>query len=193
MVSYCTLHQVRGIPTAPGAAVRGLRFPQEDGEPNMGAAPVPNMECGLRFPQEDGEPQPPEGDQPQPVVTEGWCSEIAPPSASSTEVREPTTGAVAGAEPGAVAGAEPGAVAGAWPRPRDPTDEELAGAVAGAEPGAVAGAWPRPRAPTDEELAVGQPVSPSSLHDWRSSKAAREETQGSPLQYVGAHRGRSPR
>ena len=113
---------------------------------------------GLRFPQEDGEPQPPEGDQPQPVVTEGWCSEIAPPSASSTEVREPTTGA-----------------------------------VAGAEAGAVAGAWPRPRDPTDEELAVGQPVSPSSLHDWRSSKAAREETQGSPLQYVGAHRGRSPR
>ena len=150
--------------------MRGLRFPQEDGEPNMGAAPVPNMECGLRFPQEDGEPQPPEGDQPQPVVTEGWCSEVAPPSASSTasstEVREPTTGAVAGAEPGA---------------------------VTGAEPGAVAGAWPRPRAPTDEELAVGQPVSPSSLHDWRSSKAAREETQGSPLQYVGAHRGRSPR
>ena len=91
MVSDCTLHQVRGIPTAPGAAVRGLRFPQEDGEP-----------------------QPPEGDQPQPVVTEGWCSEIAPPSASSTEVREPTTGAVASA------------LTGALPTPTVQEDEESA-------------------------------------------------------------------
>ena len=94
--------------------MRGLRFPQEDGEPNMGAAPVPNMECGLRFPQEDGEPQPPEGDQPQPVVTEGWRSEVARPSASSTEVREPTTGAIASA------------LTGALPTPTVQEDEESA-------------------------------------------------------------------
>ena len=146
------------------------------------------MVRGLRFPQEGDESQPPEGDQPQPVVTEGWrsevappsasstevISEVAPPSASSTEVREPTTGAVTGAVTGAGVGAEVGAVAGA-----------------------MAGALPGPRDHEDEELAVGQAVgqavSPRSLNDWRSSKAAREETQGSPLQYVGAHRGRSPR
>lgn len=167
----CTPHQVRGIPTAPGAAaVRGLRFPQEDDDPNMGASPVPNMVRGLRLPQEDGEPQPPESDQPQPVVTEGWRSEVARPSASSTEVREPTTGAVTGAGVGAEVGAVAGAMAGALPGPRDHEDEELA-----------------------VGQAVGQAVSPRSLNDWRSSKAAREETQGSPLQYVGAHRGRSPR
>ena len=143
MVNDCTPHQVRG--TAPGAAaVRGLRFPQEDNDPNMGAAPVPNMVRGLRFPQEGDESQPPEGDQPQPVVTEGWRSEVAPPSASSTEVISEVA-------------------------PPSASSTEAVG------------------------QAVGQAVSPRSLNDWRSSKAAREETQGSPLQYVGAHRGRSPR
>jgi hypothetical protein len=138
----------------------------------MGAASVPNMVRGLRFPQEGDESQPPEGDQPQPVVTEGWRSEVAPPSASSTEVISEV------APPSASSTEVKSEVA-----PPSASSTEVISEVA------------PPSASSTEAVgqAVGQAVSPRSLNDWRSSKAAREETLGSPLQYVGAHRGRSPR